>query len=112
MAGMRGGGISTHKRAMNSMGVITRWVRPLRGAFSKYATLPSRSTSIRSRRRDDLLVRVQQRREDLGGGAREPEGDLRLHGPPRRGHVVLPVPDADEDGPLRLEPAHQPPRAL
>ena len=33
---------------MNSIGVITRWVRPLRGTFSKYAILPSRSTEMRS----------------------------------------------------------------
>ena len=37
-----------HVPAANSMGVITRWVRPLRGTFSNYATLPSRSPEIRS----------------------------------------------------------------
>jgi hypothetical protein len=28
---------------MNSIGAMTRWVRPLRGTFSKQAILPSRS---------------------------------------------------------------------
>src|SRR6478736_341506 len=47
-SGIFGGGISAASRAMNSIGVMTRWVRPLRGTFSEYAILPSRSTSIRS----------------------------------------------------------------
>jgi hypothetical protein len=42
MAGMRGGGISTHKRAMNSMGVITRWVRSAWGSRSPSRSSPSR----------------------------------------------------------------------
>jgi hypothetical protein len=37
-------------RAMKSIGVMTRWVRPLRGTFSKYAIRPSGSTSIRAER--------------------------------------------------------------
>jgi hypothetical protein len=47
-SGIRGGGIKAASRAMKSIGSMTRWVRPLRGTFSRYAIRPSLSTSIRS----------------------------------------------------------------
>jgi hypothetical protein len=45
---MKGAGTKAASLAMKSMGVMTRWVRPLRGLFIWYAIRPSRSTSMRA----------------------------------------------------------------
>jgi hypothetical protein len=65
MRGIFGRGTSAASRVMKALGVMTRWVRPLRAVVIAYAMRPSRSSSIRASAKGGL-VQSRTRRSRRG----------------------------------------------